>query len=159
MTEQPKSPFAKLRSRFFHLYFVATRPMTLGVRAAVFDSCGRVFLVRHTYTPGWHFPGGGVESGETALDALRRELFEEGAIAIEEEPRLHGLFFNRAASRRDHVALYIVRRFRQDAPPAPNWEIAETGFFAPDALPEATSRGTRARLKEIFETAPAARLW
>lgn len=159
MTEQPKSLFARLRSRFFHLYFVASRPMTLGVRAAVFDSQGRVFLVRHTYVPGWHFPGGGVEPGETALDALARELFEEGAIAIEEEPRLHGLFFNRGASRRDHVAFFIVRRFRQDAPPRPNREIAAAGFFAPDALPEATSRPTRARLKEILEAAPPSPLW
>jgi len=159
VTDQPKSLFARLRSRFFHLYFVATRPMTLGVRAAVFDSQGRVFLVRHTYVPGWHFPGGGVEPGETTLDALARELLEEGAISVEEEPRLHGLFFNRGASRRDHVALFIVRRFRQDAPPKPNREIAATGFFAPDALPEATSRPTQARLKEILQAAPPSPLW
>ena len=46
--------------RFMHLYWRFSRPMTLGVRAAVFDTDNRVFLVRHGYTPGWHFPGGGV---------------------------------------------------------------------------------------------------
>ena len=159
MTDRPKSLAARLRSRVFHLYFVVTRPMTLGVRAAVFDEAGRVFLVRHTYVPGWHFPGGGVEPGETALDALSRELLEEGAIALEEEPRLHGFFYNEAVSRRDHVALYVVRRFTQAAPPTPNREIAETGFFAADALPEGASRATRARLNEILKGAAPPRLW
>ena len=159
MTDRPKSLAARLRSRVFHLFFVATRPMTLGVRAAVFDEAGRVFLVRHTYVPGWHFPGGGVEPGETALEALARELSEEGAITVREEPRLHGLFFNASVSRRDHVALYVVRVFSQARSPAPTREIAETGFFACDALPEATSRATRARLEEILKGAPPAPLW
>ena len=159
MTDRPKSLAARLRSRLFHLYFVATRPMTLGVRAAVFDEAGRVFLVRHTYVPGWHFPGGGVEPGETALDALSRELLEEGAIALKEEPRLHGFYFNGSVSRRDHVAFYVVQRFTQAAPPAPNREIAETGFFACDNLPEGASRATRARLNEILKDAAPTRLW
>ena len=133
--------------------------MTLGVRAAVFDEMGRVFLVRHTYVPGWHFPGGGVEPGENALDALTRELAEEGAIALQEEPPLHGLFFNAGVSKRDHVALFVVRRFAQEAPPAPNHEIAETGFFACADLPQGTSRATRARLREILEGSQPARLW
>ena len=159
MTDRPKSLAARLRQRFFHLFFVMTRPMTLGVRAAVFDAEGRVFLVRHTYVPGWHFPGGGVERGETLPDALARELAEEGNIALQEEPRLHGLFFNGASSPRDHVALYIVRRFIQSAPRAPDREIAEAGFFARDALPEGTSRATQARLTEILDGAALSRLW
>lgn len=133
--------------------------MTLGVRAAVFDAEGRIFLVRHTYVPGWHFPGGGVERGETILDALMRELAEEGNIALQEEPRLHGLFFNASASSRDHVAFYVVRRFVQTEPRAPDREIAETGFFARDALPEGTSRATRTRLQEILDGAAVGRIW
>lgn len=159
VTDHPKSLVARLRSRIFHLYFVATRPMTLGVRAAVLDDEGRVFLVRHTYVPGWHFPGGGVEPGETAVDALTRELLEEGAIAVQEEPRLHGFYFNGSVSKRDHVALYVVRRFAQPAPPASNYEIAETGFFACDNLPKGTSRATHVRLNEILKGAAPARLW
>jgi hypothetical protein len=43
-----------------------------------------------------------------------------------------------------------VRDFRQDKPPQPGYEIAAPGFFAPGALPEGTSRATRARIAEVF---------
>jgi len=133
--------------------------MTLGVRAAVFDAEGRVFLLRHTYVPGWHFPGGGVERGETAHDALARELAEEGNIVLQDEAALFGFYFNNAVSPRDHVAFYVVRRFAQSGPQKPNHEIAEARFFSLDALPEGTSQATRARLKEISEGTPAAKTW
>ena len=100
--------------RVFHLYWRFARGMTLGVRAVVLDGDGRVFLVRHTYVAGWHLPGGGVEVGETLLEALRRELSEEGRIELTGEPALHGVFFNGHVSPRDHVAVYVVRQFRQD---------------------------------------------
>lgn len=102
--------------------------MTLGVRAIVVDAQGRVFLIKHSYVSGWHLPGGGVEVGETLLDALKRELMEEGRIELKAEPVLHGVFFNRHVSRRDHVAIYVVRQFGQDRRPEPNHEIIDSWF-------------------------------
>jgi len=140
-----------LLRRVFHLYWRFARGMTLGVRAVVLDETNRVFLVRHGYVSGWYLPGGGVEVGETFADALKRELIEEGCIELSGEPALHGLFHNVHVSRRDHVAVYIVRQFRQDRTPEPNHEIAACGFFEAGALPEGTTLGTRLRIEEVLD--------
>lgn len=145
--------------RLLHLYFRLTRGVTFGVRAAVLTGAGEVFLVRHTYIPGWQLPGGGVEVGETAREALERELSEEACISITAEPQLHGLYFNRRVSRRDHVALYVVRDFRVDAVKQPDREIAEAGFFPLDALPDGVTPATRRRLDEIAKGLPLAVDW
>jgi len=145
--------------RILHLYWRFGRGLTVGVRALVIDRDGRIFLVRHSYISGWHLPGGGVEVGETVRQALARELQEEGNIELTAQPLLHGLFFNRRISRRDHVALFVVRAFRQSATPKPNSEIVEHGFFALDALPDGTSRATRARVAEVLGGAPVSELW
>jgi 8-oxo-dGTP pyrophosphatase MutT (NUDIX family) len=145
--------------RVFHLYFRFARGMTLGVRAIVFDADNRVFLVKHTYVSGWYLPGGGVETGQTFREALDRELMEEGRIEVLGEPVLHGIFLNSHVSRRDHVAVYIVRAFRQDRIPEPNREIVACGFFAPDALPADTTEGTRRRLAEVLDHKPVIATW
>jgi ADP-ribose pyrophosphatase YjhB (NUDIX family) len=151
--------FEPVTRRVLHFYWRFSRGLTLGVRAVVFDGSGMVFLIVHSYVPGWHLPGGGVEIGETAAEALGRELREEGNIELVEPPTLFGVYFNRRISRRDHVALYVVRAFRQDALPKPNHEIVAHGFFATDALPPETTRATRERIAEVMNGRPPAELW
>jgi ADP-ribose pyrophosphatase YjhB (NUDIX family) len=118
-----------------------------------------VFLVKHSYVSGWHLPGGGVEPGETVRQALERELREEGNIELTGTPIFHALYFNGHVSDRDHVALFIVRSFRQSAPPQPDREIIGHGFYAPDRLPEGTSPATRARISEALAGTPVQDRW
>ena len=157
--EKPRSPAQRLLTRLLHIYFRFARGMTFGVRAVVLNDRGEVFLIRHTYVPGWHFPGGGVEVGETAELSLESELSEEAGIVPTERPALHGLFFNRRISRRDHVAVYVLRAFRVESVKQPDREIAEAGFFPLDNLPEGTTPATRRRLAEIVSGEPPATEW
>ena len=145
--------------RLMHFYWRFSRGLTLGVRALVLDGDNRVFLIRHTYATGWQLPGGGVEVGETLLEALARELREEGNIELTGPPKLHGVFFHPIYSVRDHVTIYVVREFRQPSPPVPNREIAEHGFFPIDALPENTTKGTRARIAEVVDGRSVTERW
>jgi ADP-ribose pyrophosphatase YjhB (NUDIX family) len=151
------------RSRWFtrlmHLYWRLSRGLTVGVRGVVLDRDGGVFLVRHSYTDGWHLPGGGVEPGETLFDALEHELAEEGNIELTGPPVLHGVYFQNRYSNRDHVALFVVRAFRQASSPRPNREIVESGFFALDALPPDTTTATRARLAEVLQGQAVSERW
>lgn len=153
MSDITISRWGRLRGRLFHLYFRIKRPMTLGVRALVYDSASNsVFLIRHTYVPGWQLPGGGVETGETLQEALAKELMEEGNIMLTDAPNLFAVYFNRGASVRDHVVLYVCNSFNQTAPKVPDHEIAEGGFFPLDALPPGTTRATKDRLAEVFNS-------
>lgn len=149
-----------IRGMLFHKYFLLRRAMTLGVRGLVIDRAAQtVFLIRHTYVPGWHLPGGGVELGETMEEALGRELEEEGNIVPTARPLLKSIHFNRVATRRDHVALFLVEAFSQTAPKQPDLEIAESGFFPLDALPTETTRATRRRIDEIVGGRPPDPYW
>jgi len=149
-----------LRARLFHTYFLLRRPMTLGVRGLVHDrEAGTVFLIRHTYVPGWQLPGGGVEIGETMQQSLERELVEEGNIEITASPLLTSLHFNSQASRRDHVALFLIESFRQTSPKLPDREIAEAGFFPIKDLPADTTPATRRRIQEAVFGTPASAYW
>jgi ADP-ribose pyrophosphatase YjhB (NUDIX family) len=145
--------------RLFHVYWRFSRGMTLGVRGAVLDANGRVLLVRHGYVDGWHLPGGGVEPGETLLEALSRELVEEGNVRVAGAPVLHGIYFNNAATRRDHVALFVVREFEYGGPLPESFEIQEAAFFPADALPEGVTAATRRRLDEVVHGTPASPYW
>jgi len=153
-----QAAFSTVSRLLLHPWFRLRRGLTLGVRVAVRDDEGRIFLVRHSYAPGWLLPGGGVERGETADEAARRELMEESGIETNGPLRLFGLYANDNNFAGDHVALYVVDDFEQGPRPG-SLEIVEAGFFSPAALPEGVTSGTLRRLEEIAGRRPPDTRW
>lgn len=136
-----------------------SKGVTLGVRGLVRDGEGGVLLVRHSYVPGWHLPGGGIDPGESAREALARELDEEAGLAPVGEARFVGLFFNARMAGRDHVALFEVTAFRRLRAFTATGEILESRFFPMTAPPEGTSAATLRRLAEARDGLPPPERW
>jgi len=152
-------PSEKIIMPVLQHYWRWVRGMTLGAQGMVIDDARRVLLIRHTYRPGWHFPGGGVEKNEPIGTALERELREEAGVAIVGTPELFGVYANFRHFPNDHVAFFLVRTWTQPSVPGANNEIVEQGFFAIDALPEGTHRAVIARVAEVFEGRTRDPMW
>lgn len=77
----------EVEQRFHH-------KVVTGVLAAVADPQGRVLFVAQTRGPfagHWLLPGGGIDPGESAVDAVVREFREETGLTIE-KPRFVALY-------------------------------------------------------------------
>lgn len=133
--------------------------MVIGSRLVIIDG-NRVLLLRHTYMPGWHFPGGGVEPGETAAEGAFREGVEETGIAADGPLVLLGFYLKtNEATNRDYVAVYVSRSHRIERAFKPGGEIAEMAWFPFASLPEGIDPGTARRIAEITGGLVAADRW
>lgn len=115
----------------FKIYCFIFRPVRMGVRVLMFKDSS-VWMVRHTYIPGWHLPGGGIKRNETIEQAARREMFEEtGARAG--ELKLLGVYTSYIQWKTDHSVLFLCTDFEISG--SPDGEIAEMRSFPLDQLP------------------------
>ena len=148
----------KLPDWLFQRYSRLTRGKTLGARVVVIDAQERVLLVRPTYVNGWTLPGGGVDKGETLRQAAIRELKEEAAVEPLEELAFHGMFSNEAVFPGDHVACFVLRKFKQEVF-KPNLEIGAVKFFDFRSLPVDVKPGSLRRIKEVMHGAAISDHW
>lgn len=121
--------------------------LTLGTRILVTKD-DSVLLVRLTYSPGWHLPGGGVDHGESFLKGARRELREEcglEAAALD----LLGIYLNQLGRNADHVAVFIARGVQGEPRIQDAREIAELRYFPINELPTGLLASHRRRIQEL----------
>ena len=112
-------------------------PVSFGVQGLV-EQGGKLVLVRHSYTTGWHLPGGGVKRGEPPAQALLRELGEEIGLTRSGTPELLCLHSRLVWWTTNIIALYRVTDAAFDF--KPNLEIREIVLADPSAPPAGTTR-------------------
>jgi 8-oxo-dGTP diphosphatase len=109
---------------------------TVGAVCVVERDDGAVLLIRHSYRGQWGLPGGLLRRGETPEVAAVREAKEEVGLAVElsGEP---AIVVDPRPRRVDVVFRCRAIDSREAGGAAPgSVEVVETGWFAPDALPE-----------------------
>ena len=122
--------------------YVGHAPLLLpGTAACIRDAQGRILLQKRSDCGLWDFPGGGQKLGESAAQAIMREVHEETGLRVK-PLRLIGAYgdpaFGRTFANGDYVqpvvaffeARMIGGDLRTDSP-----ETLELAYFPPDDLP------------------------
>jgi ADP-ribose pyrophosphatase YjhB (NUDIX family) len=140
------------------IYWKIFRPQTFGVKLLLIND-GKVLLVEHSYTTGYHLPGGGVKSGEMFDRALKREILEELGLDIN-NPQLFGVYQNTKQGKIDTVIAYLSTDPVDLNKAKLGSEINHADFYRLDSLPPDTSPGSRKRIKEyLFSNFPITKKW
>jgi ADP-ribose pyrophosphatase YjhB (NUDIX family) len=127
-------------------YWRIFRPLTLGVKVLLIDN-ESIWLVQHSYQPGWFLPGGGVKRNELLETAVRREAREELGADLG-DIHLFGVYTNASQNKNDHVVVFECHVFTVGQ--ADKGEIRAVQQFPLRQLPPDVSRSTRRRIEEYL---------
>lgn len=119
-----------------------TKRKVRGCNVIAANADGHVLLVRHSYhaRDTWMLPGGGLGRDESPTITAARELREETGCVLRDAVHLGTV----TIARNGWTNLIELVSGRAEGAPMPDGrEIEEARFFAPDALPEKTSRPVR----------------
>jgi len=110
----------------------------VGVRGAVFDTAGRILMVRETVDQHrWTLPGGWADVNQTPAQSVVREVFEESGYQVR-ATKLAAVW-DRARHAHPPMAFSVVQMFflcaLEGGSPATSLETSEIGWFAEADIP------------------------
>lgn len=118
-------------------------------RIIVTNESGKILLVKGFIGVSWSLPGGGIEKGETPIDAAVRELYEETGLRIRPTyVRLAGVLEGTQSPVNYVAHIFTATVSRSDLPSEPHRsrEIIEIGWFDVGNLPDDISTIVRPSL-------------
>ncbi len=112
----------------------------LGSGCLVFDSLGRLLLVKPTYKPAWEIPGGVVEHNESPKQCCLREVKEETGLTLN-IGRLLVVDYGSQTGSKTEARMFVfyggvLTGEQKDAINLKSDELSTYDFFSQDALPE-----------------------
>ncbi|HVQ55858.1 MAG TPA: NUDIX domain-containing protein [Pyrinomonadaceae bacterium] len=118
---------------------------TVSAAAIVTNEEGKVLLLNHVLRPdsGWGYPGGFVNKGEQAEDAIRREVREETGI------RLDKLELHDVRNSGTHIEILFVAKSVGE-PEVRSREIIELGWFGIDDFPQELPRRQQEQIRKAL---------
>ena len=118
---------------------------TISVGAVILNNEGEILLLDHVLRPasGWGIPGGFMNFGEQAHEAVKRELFEETGLEIEDVEMMWMRTLNR------HIEV-IFRAVGKGKANVKSREINGLGWFKFEEMPPEMSKGQREIIKKVL---------
>ena len=134
-------------------------PQRLGVgaNAIIFDDDGRILLEKRSDNGWWGLPGGHVEIGEAAQDAMVREVLEETGLVVE-VTRLVGIYSDPDnycfVQYPDGNTAHILSTVFECSPTGGSLQMSEESadlqYHSVDALPERVVLSHRIRIEDAM---------
>ncbi len=109
---------------------------------AVIVHQGKVLLVKRAKEPSrgyWSIPGGAIELGEKAREALKREVKEECGIEVEVGPVLEvvdSIHRDSEGRLRFHYVIVDFLAYPKELGACPSSDVEEVRWFSPEELEE-----------------------
>lgn len=118
---------------------------TVSAAAVISNDKGEVLLLNHVLRPysAWGLPGGFLDKGEQAEEAIRREIREETGLELE-QLQLYSM-----RTTNSHIEVLFFARSNGD-PRINSREIIDLGWFTPDKMPEQMSRVQREQVLDVL---------
>ena len=138
--------------------YIGHAPMISGAAGAIIlNDKNEILLQKRSDDGCWGYPGGGMELGESLLDTLIRETYEETGLKVK-----NPIFFKVYSGESEHIvypnqdevyyinALYIVREYSGNISML-DGESLELKFFDFDHLPSNLTKSMKFVLKDLLE--------
>lgn len=118
-----------------------SKPSVEGVLILALTPTKQIILVHHTYSDGWHLPGGGIKRNELPVQAALRELREEIGLRSLSRMDVGTSETMMLSGRRVHLTVFTVYDVVFNA--TPNLEVSQVKTFDPDKLPQNSDMARR----------------